>query len=271
MIGSTGGRPFVTRLLVAALMLMVAAVGCARNSGQVAVEETPVASPSPTPSASPSPTEPPPPVTLEGPVNNKGMADLTAMGAAASQEFILADFAFAATFVKVAPEAVLKVTLKNPGGLADHTFTLDALGVDRRLKPGEQVDFEVKLPAAGEALRFYCRLHVDKGMQGALYFNDGEPVSIASVAPPPPPPARRAATTRRPNPAPAPAPAPRSSADLEVPDLDVNDEDEGGNLRGSEGTDGARGQRGARGEPGSLPDDADLEEEPEEEEEEEES
>jgi plastocyanin len=247
---------------------MMLAGGCTRNAGQVAVEETPVPTLSPTPSASPSPTEPPLPVALEGPVNNKGTSDLVGMGTAATQEITMADFAFAPTFVKVAPEATLKVTLKNPGGLADHTFTLDALGVDRQLKPGEQADFEMKLPAAGESLRFYCRLHADKGMQGAIYFNDGEPVSIATVAPSPAAQAARSSTTTRrvnPAPPPAPAPAPRSTGDLDVPDLD---EDEAGNLRGSDGNDGARGEEGVPGEPGANPPDADFDNNPEEEEDE---
>ena len=249
---------------------MLLAGGCARNAGQVAVEETPLPTLSPTPSASPSPTEPPMPIALEGPVNNKGISDLVGMGAAAAQEITMADFAFSPTFIKVAPEAILKVTLKNPGGLADHTFTLDALGVDRQLKPGEQADFELKLPAAGEALRFYCRLHADKGMQGAIYFNDGEPVSTASIAPPPPlaPATRSATTARRVNPAPPPAPAPRRTGDLDIPDLDINDEDEAGNLRGASGNDGARGERGTRGEPGADPVDESFEIEPEEPEEE---
>ncbi|HEU4869029.1 MAG TPA: cupredoxin domain-containing protein [Actinomycetota bacterium] len=258
----------MTRLLVLAVTLVVLAGGCARNAGQVAVEETPLPTLSPTPSASPSPTEPPLPVTLEGPVNNRGISDLAGMGAAATQEITMADFAFAPTFIKVASEATLKVTLKNPGGLADHTFTIDALGFDRRLKPGEQADFEIKLPAAGESLRFYCRMHVDKGMQGAIYFNDGEPVSTASIAPSPAAQAARSTTTTRrvnPAPAPAPAPAPRSTGDLDVPDLE---EDEAGNLRGADGTDGERGARGTRGAPGVDPPDADFEVEPEEEEEE---
>lgn len=250
------------------MTLVLLAGGCVRNAGQVAVEETPLPTLSPTPLASPSPTEPPLPVTLEGPVNNKGISDLVGMGAAATQEITMTDFAFTPTFIKVASEATLKVTLKNLGGLADHTFTLDALGVDRQLKPSEQVDFEMKLPAAGESLRFYCRLHADKGMQGAIYFNDGEPVSTASIAPSPAAQAaRRSTTTRRVNPAPPPAPAPRSTADLDIPDLDLNDEDEAGNLRGSDGTDGARGERGTRGEPGADPVDADFETESEEEEE----
>lgn len=250
------------------MTLVLLAGGCARNAGQVAVEETPLPTLSPTPSASPSPTESPLPVTLEGPVNNKGISDLVGMGAAATQEITMADFAFTPTFIKVTPEATLKVTLKNPGGLADHTFTLDALGVDRQLKPGEQADFELKLPAAGEALRFYCRMHADKGMQGAIYFNDGEPVSIASIAPPPAPPTRSATTARRVNPAPPAAPAPRRTGDLNVPDLDVNDEDEAGNLRGSDGNNGDRGERGTRGEPGADPVDPGVDIEPEEEEEE---
>lgn len=257
----------MTRLLVLATTLVLLAGGCARNAGQVAVEETPLPTLSPTPSASPSPTEPPLPVALEGPVNNRGISDLVGMGTAATQEITMADFAFAPTFIKVVPEATLKVTLKNPGGLADHTFTLDALGVNRQLKPGEQVDFEIKLPAAGESLRFYCRMHADKGMQGAIYFNDGEPVSTASIAPSPAAQAARSSTTtwRVNPPAPAPAPAPRSTGDLDVPDLE---EDEGGSLRGSDGSDGARGEEGVPGEPGANPEDADFDIEPEEEEEE---
>lgn len=256
----------MTRLLALAVALVLLAGACTRNAGQVAVDQTPLPTPSPTPSASPSPTEPPLPVTLEGPVNHKGIGDLVGMGAAAAQEITMAEFAFTPTFIKVASEATLKVTLKNPGGLADHTFTLDALGVDRQLKPGEQADFDLKLPAAGEALRFYCRLHADKGMQGAIYFNDGEPVSTASIAASPAS-ARSATTSRRANPAPPAAPAPRRTGDLNIPDLDINDDDEAGNLQGSDGNDGARGEQGTPGDPGDGPPDADFEIEPEEDEE----
>ena len=177
------------------------------------------------------------------------------MGAAATLEIVMADFAFNPTFVKLAPGTNLTLKLTNPGGLADHTFTLDALGIDRQLKPGEQADLVVQLPAS-ESFRFYCRLHVEKGMQGAFYFNEGDPVSTVSIAPTPAAGSRsRAATTRR-NPAPAPAPpparapAPRSTGDLHVPDLNINSEDDQGNLDGADGGVGARGQPGVPGDPG---------------------
>lgn len=169
----------------------------------------------------------------------------------------MADFAYNPTFVKLAPSANLTLKLTNPGGLADHTFTLDALGVHRQLKPGEQADLVVQLPAEG-AFRFYCRLHVDKGMQGAFYFVEGDPVSTVSIAPVPAPgPGSSAsgsgssATRRSTGPAPAPVPpAIGNPGDLQVPDLDINNEDDEGNLQGADGRDGSEGQQGSRGEPG---------------------
>lgn len=241
---------------MAALAVCVAATGCARNAGQVI--ESPIPTFSPTPSANPSPAAPPVPVTLEGPVNNQAVTDLSGMGAAATLEIVMADFAFNPTFVKLAPGANLQLKLKNPGGLADHTFTIEALGVDRQLKPGEQVDLVVQLPAA-DSFRFYCRLHLEKGMQGAFYFNEGDPISTVSIAPPPAAVPRSGAGTARPNsapapgPAPAPAPAragPRNPGDLVIPDLDINHEDEHGNLDGADGTVGAEGEPGIRGIPG---------------------
>ncbi|CAN5851849.1 hypothetical protein BH23ACT12_BH23ACT12_06150 [soil metagenome] len=248
-------RPLVTRRWMTGLVLCLAAAGCARNAGRV-IDESPLPTLSPSPSASPSPTESALPVTLEGPVNNKAPADLTGMGAAATLEIVMADFAFNPTFVKLAPGANLSLKLTNPGGLADHTFTLDALGVDRQLKPGERADLVVQLPASG-AFRFYCRLHVEKGMQGAFYFAEGDPVSTVSIPPAPTPGSPRsgsagAATLRSTAPAPAPAPpAKRNPGDLEIPDLDINNEDDEGNLQGADGRDGSLGQQGVRGERGA--------------------
>ncbi|HEX2148783.1 MAG TPA: hypothetical protein VHI31_01215, partial [Actinomycetota bacterium] len=79
----------VIRRLVAALALCVASTACARNAGQVV--ESPMPTFSPTPSTSPSPTAPPVPITLEGPVNNKAVTDLSGMGASATLEIVMAD------------------------------------------------------------------------------------------------------------------------------------------------------------------------------------
>jgi plastocyanin len=235
------------RRLAAALIVCLAATGCARNAGQVA-EEKPAPSFSPTPLSSPSPTETPLPVTLEGPVNNKAVSDLTGMGTAVTLEITMADFAFDPTFVKVVPGANLTITLKNPGGLADHTFTIDGLGVDRQLKPAEQADQGVQLPTTPEAVRFYCRLHVEKGMQGAFFFTEGDPVSTVTSAPPNTASRSAGSTTRRSSPAPAPTARATGEPQRPAPNLDVVGED--GDVRTGDGRAGRPGAPGLPGEPG---------------------
>ncbi len=184
------------------------------------------------------------PVTLEGPVNNKGVTDLTGMGAAATMEFTMADFAFDPTFVKVVPGATLKLTLRNPGGLADHTFTLDALGVHRQLKPGENAELVVQLPTSG-AFRFYCRLHVDKGMQGAFFFTEGDPISTVSIPPATTSSASRpraASTTRPEHHLPisigtSSSTIPDDDNDVDIPDQDdiIQEDDDGTIVAGQRG------------------------------------
>lgn len=240
----------VRRRLAAALMICLAATGCARNPGQV-VEESPGPSFSPSPSSSPSPTAPPVPITLEGPVNNKAVSDLTGMGTAVTLEITMADFAFNPTFVKVVPGANLTITLKNPGGLADHTFTIDSLGVDLQLKPAEQAEQSVQLPTS-EATRFYCRLHVDRGMQGAFYFTEGDPVSTGSAAAASTAGGSRSGSTRGTSPPAAPSSRPPTTTPTTSgPSATVG---QGGSVRsggGLDGREGAPGQPGLPGQPGA--------------------
>jgi len=123
------------RRLVLALTLCIATAGCARAAGPV--NEGPIVAATPAPAASASPTTAPLPVALEGQVNNTETRDLTALGASVALEVQMLDFSFTPSFIKVAPGANVKMTLKNGGSLADHTFTIDSLAVDRQLKPGE--------------------------------------------------------------------------------------------------------------------------------------
>lgn len=176
--GPLQGDERMTRNLLVALAVLVAASACARNGGQVASDQ-PVAAP--TPSASPSPAPPSLPVELEGSVNNIASVDLTSMGTAAEVEIEMADFSFNPTFVKLAAGANLKLSLKNEGALADHTFTVDALSVDTQLKPAEGAEIVVQLPMTG-TFRFYCRLHADRGMQGAFYFDEGASAPVVAPA-----------------------------------------------------------------------------------------
>lgn len=258
-------------------MLALVWTACARNAGQV-VDETPPpsASPSPGPTVSASPSPPANPVQLEGPVNNREVRDLTGSGASVTFDMQLTDFAFVPTFVKVLPGANLRINVKNTAPLADHTFTSEAFALDRQLKPGESADMVVQLPQAG-AFRFYCKLHADRGMQGAFYFNEGDQVSAVAITPLPSPGSRSTArgtrsssTTRRSGTGGSATTGSTSSGttqddDLEIPDLRINEPDEDGNIEGSEGTEGARGTRGlpgasgAEGEPGGDPEAEDPE------------
>lgn len=168
--------------LLLALTLCLGAAGC--NNIQEPVNEVPIAAEAPSPTASASPSPPPLPVTLEGAVNNTETRDLTASGASVSLDMQMLDFSFTPTFVKVAPGANVKLALKNAGSLADHTFTIDALAVDSQLAPGASEEVVIQLPQTG-AFRFYCRFHAERGMQGAFFFNPGDPVSAEAMTPVP--------------------------------------------------------------------------------------
>jgi plastocyanin len=107
------------------------------------------------------------PVSLCGTVNNTGTKDISADGATAKIEVEADNFYFNPTFIKAAPSQKVTVELKNEGTVA-HTFTLDALNIDKEVQPGESAEVEVTAPANGDA-PFFCRFHKDNGMQGALF------------------------------------------------------------------------------------------------------
>jgi plastocyanin len=152
------------RSLVAAgtALVCLAAVGCAKKDAT-------------TPATGSSATTPP--VTLAGTVNDHGAKDL---GAKAEFELEIDNFYFSPTFIKAAPGSTVKVELHNEGSTA-HTFTIDALKVDKTLQPGDNIDVPVRMPASG-ALAFYCRFHRGQGMQGALYGATGDTVAPGASA-----------------------------------------------------------------------------------------
>jgi plastocyanin len=109
------------------------------------------------------------PVALEGTVNDKGTAEV-----GDEVELEMDDYYFEPTFLKAAPGATVHVELENEGD-DGHTFTIDALGIDQEVAPGESATVDVTLPQEG-AVRFYCRFHGGQGMQGAFFFNEGDAV-----------------------------------------------------------------------------------------------
>ena len=116
------------------------------------------------------------PVELEGDVNEAGTGDATG---AESLDLALQDFSFGPTYVKVTSGQRLTVALTNEGE-APHTFTIDGIGVDQTVQPGESASVEVALPVA-EAVAFYCKFHQGGGMQGAFYVTEGASVGQPTV------------------------------------------------------------------------------------------
>lgn len=120
-----------------------------------------------------------PSVSLEGNVDDHGTADL---GDATTLTLELDDQYFEPTFVRAPGGVTVTITLDNRGDVS-HTFTVDELGIDEQVAPGDAATVDVMLPDAGQ-LAFYCRLHVAAGMQGAFVVSgEVEPERPALTAP----------------------------------------------------------------------------------------
>jgi plastocyanin len=86
-------------------------------------------------------------------------------------EVELDDFYFKPTVLQGKPGE--KVTLElNNEGTVEHTFTIDAQGVDKNLQPGDEAEVSVTIPKSG-AVSFYCKFHKSSGMAGALAVKGG--------------------------------------------------------------------------------------------------
>lgn len=93
-----------------------------------------------------------------------GSEDVTGAG---EIELEVDDFYFSPTVLEGDAGETLTVNLFNEGN-APHTFTIDELGVDEELQPGQEgVTAEVTFPDSG-ALVFFCRFHASGGMRGGL-------------------------------------------------------------------------------------------------------
>jgi plastocyanin len=118
-----------------------------------------------------------PPVKISGDVNNKGTGKVS--GDAVEHE--AGDLYFEKTFIKGKPGSTVGVTIENEGS-TDHTFTIDAQGVDEELAPGDSIDVDVKIPKNRKPAVFYCRFHESSGMQGAFFSKKGSSSNASAGA-----------------------------------------------------------------------------------------
>lgn len=87
----------------------------------------------------------------------------------------LDDYYFEPTVLKGSPGQKVTLELDNEGS-AEHTFTVDAQGIDKELQPGDEAKVTVTIPKSG-AVSFYCKFHKNEGMAGALVANGSSPSS----------------------------------------------------------------------------------------------
>ena len=91
------------------------------------------------------------------------------------------DFYFKGTFLRGRPGEALTLKIKNTGTQL-HNFSLPDQGLDIDLPTGgERMDVEVVVPESG-ALRFFCKYHADRGMNGQLLAGDAEPQPLVGAS-----------------------------------------------------------------------------------------
>lgn len=112
---------------------------------------------------------PKPPVAISGHVIDKGRVDDTNLGAQVTVPIDSGDDYFSPTFVKVAPGVAVTFEITNVGTIA-HTFTIDSAHIDKSFgRKGDKATVSVVAPGAGQSVVFYCKYHLEAGMQGAIY------------------------------------------------------------------------------------------------------
>ncbi len=91
--------------------------------------------------------------------------------AGAAVEMRVKDFSFEPAEVDAGAGQAVTVDLENQGG-TPHTFTIDELGVDETLEPGQKATASFT-PEQGGTFAFYCRFHRAQGMEGTLTVSGG--------------------------------------------------------------------------------------------------
>ena len=170
------------RRLVPALLLSAVTVACSAGPSRPANTPKPaakpaarVASPAASPGASPAATESGQPrkvgeITYAD-FGNRNVRDKPA------QDLDAGDFYFKGTFLQGNPGQKLKLRIQNVAQ-ATHNFSLPAQQIDQDIPPGRsRVEVEVTLPESG-ALRFFCKLHTERGMNGQLLAGVAEPQPV---------------------------------------------------------------------------------------------
>lgn len=99
---------------------------------------------------------------LTGKVNDHGAKSVAA---GKSIDVEMDDDYFEPSYIKAPAGASITVELENEGSSA-HTFTVDSLGIDQQVDPGQKAEVKVTMPKSPAG--FHCNFHGSMGMQGGL-------------------------------------------------------------------------------------------------------
>jgi plastocyanin len=91
------------------------------------------------------------------------------------------DFRFQPQTLSAGAGKAATIVLVNSGSVT-HTFTIDELGVDKSVAPGQTATVSFT-PTKGGDLTFYCRFHRGSGMTGTLRVSGAASVAPAKATP----------------------------------------------------------------------------------------
>jgi plastocyanin len=88
------------------------------------------------------------------------------------------NYYFEPTFLRGTPGQKLKVEIENESGTL-HNFTIPDQHLDVNIPPKGKVIVEITFPSSG-VVRFFCKFHSAKGMNGELLTGDAKPQAVRS-------------------------------------------------------------------------------------------
>lgn len=157
------------KLISLPIVLCLVLTACGGSTGQSTTTESTTTTSETTTTEGAANTSAPdsPPVSLDGAVNDHGVATVEG----GSIQIEQGNFYFEPTYVEGQPGETIEIEVVNAGSVT-HTFTIEGEGIDLQLDPDQAETVEVTVPESGN-LTFFCRFHVSQGMQGAVFASDG--------------------------------------------------------------------------------------------------
>jgi plastocyanin len=98
------------------------------------------------------------------------------------QELDAGAYYFKGTFLRGTPGQQITLSVRNVDQQL-HNLSIPPLGVDLDIPIGkDRYKADITLPQSG-ALRFFCKLHAERGMNGQIIAGEGAPAPLTSSGP----------------------------------------------------------------------------------------